>query len=111
MLTVLGFTVSHGRAHDHLAFSVKGADLKTCFGLDGFVVVSQGVKTAANGAKDVNGDVNQNIRFRVSRYGRRHAAEQEVIAHQTHEQGGIRLGDGHVLVFAQAFVGETQGFF
>ena len=65
MLTVLGFTVSHAGAHDHFAFSVKGADLKAGFSFDGFVVVCQSVKAASDRAKHVYGDIHQDIGFGV----------------------------------------------
>ena len=110
MLTVLGFTVGHGGAHDHFAVSIEGADLEAGFGFDGFVVVGQGVETAADCAKDVDGDIDQDVGFGVGRHGGGDAAEQEIVAHQAHQEAGVGLGDGHVLVFAQAFVGQAHGF-
>ena len=74
MLTVLGFAVGHGGAHDHLAFFVEGADLKAGFGFDGFVVVGQSVKAAADCAEYVYCDVNQDIGSRVFRYSGGYAA-------------------------------------
>ena len=75
MLTVLGFTVGHRGAHDHLAVSVEGADFEAGFGFDGFVVVGQGVKAASDGAKDVNCHIHQDVCIGVGRHGGGDAAK------------------------------------
>ena len=52
VLSILGFAIGDGGAHDHFAVSVKSADFKAGFGFDGFIVVGQGIKAASDGAED-----------------------------------------------------------
>lgn len=107
MLAIFSHVVGVGRLHDQSTTPVKREHLNRRFGGERLVVIHEHVETFANGAENVDDDIEDGVRL-LTRLNRDvDAAEQKVVAHQTGQEACIGNRDRHVLVVADAVIAQA----
>ena len=98
------FAIGIAGCKDEVAVAVECDHFEAGFGFECLLVVDVGIKSGADDAENVNGDVHNGFGTRVVGCGGLNTIEHHVVANQAHKQSCVRFGDNHVLVFAKAFV-------